>query len=137
MIIVSACLAGYRCRYDGKTVPNADVVALLQRGEAVPVCPEMFGGLPCPRIPSERTADGLHVIAKDGRDVTDAYRLGAEETLRLARLYGCTHAVLKARSPSCGCGQIYDGSFSGTLKKGNGVTADLLLENGITVEVKD
>lgn len=137
MIIVSACLAGYRCRYDGKTVPNEAVVALVKRGEAIPVCPEMLGGLPCPRIPSERTADGTQVLARDGRDVTEAFQRGADETLRLARLYGCSHAILKARSPSCGYGEIYDGSFSGTLKTGNGVTADLLLENGITVTVKD
>lgn len=137
MIIVSACLAGYRCRYDGKTVPNEAVVALVKRGEAIPVCPEMLGGLPCPRIPSERTADGTQVLARDGRDVTEAFQRGADETLRLARLYGCSHAILKARSPSCGYGEIYDGSFSGTLRAGNGVTADLLLENGITVTVKD
>lgn len=137
MIIVSACLAGYRCRYDGKTVPNEAVVALVKRGEAIPVCPEMLGGLPCPRIPSERTADGTQVLARDGRDVTEAFQRGADETLRLARLYGCSHAILKARSPSCGYGEIYDGSFSGTLRTGNGVTVDLLLENGITVTVKD
>ncbi len=137
MIIVSACLAGYRVRYDGKTVPNDEIVSLMKRGEAIPVCPEMLGGLPCPRTPSERTPDGSRVIMRDGKDVTDAYRKGAEETLRMARLYGCTHAILKARSPSCGCGRIYDGTFSGTLRDGNGVTADLLLENGIAVTVKD
>ncbi len=137
MIIVSACLAGYRVRYDGKTVPNEEIVSLMKRGEAIPVCPEMLGGLPCPRTPSERTPDGGRVIMRDGKDVTEAYRKGAEETLRMARLYGCTHAILKARSPSCGCGTIYDGTFSGTLKEGNGVTAELLLENGITVTVKD
>ncbi len=137
MIIVSACLAGYRCRYDGGIVPDAEIVALVKRGEAIPVCPEMMGGLPCPRVPSERTADGLRVVTKDGGDVTDAFYLGAEETLRMARLYGCGQAILKARSPSCGCGRIYDGTFSGTLRDGNGVTADLLLENGIAVTVKD
>jgi uncharacterized protein YbbK (DUF523 family) len=137
MIIVSACLAGYRCRYDGKIVPDEEIVALMKRGEAIPVCPEMMGGLPCPRVPAERTADGTRVIAKDGRDLTDAYRRGAEETLRMARLYGCDRAVLKARSPSCGYGQIYDGSFSGTLREGSGVAAELLAENGITVTLKD
>lgn len=137
MIIVSACLAGYRCRYDGKTVPNESVVELMRRGEAIPVCPEMLGGLPCPRTPSERTSDGGRVMMRDGTDVTDAYGTGAAETLRMARLYGCTHAILKARSPSCGSGLIYDGTFSGTLKEGDGVTAELLKENGITVEVKD
>ena len=137
MIIVSACLAGYRCRYDGKIVPDEEIVALMKRGEAIPVCPEMMGGLPCPRVPAERTADGTRVIAKDGRDLTDAYRRGAEETLRMAQLYGCDRAVLKARSPSCGYGQIYDGSFSGTLREGSGVAAELLAENGITVTLKD
>ncbi|MBQ1632297.1 MAG: DUF523 domain-containing protein [Clostridia bacterium] len=137
MIIVSACLAGYRCRYDGKVIPDAEIVALVKQGGAIPVCPEMMGGLPCPRVPAERTADGRRVVTKDGGDVTDAYQRGAEETLRMARLYGCEHAILKARSPSCGCGQIYDGSFSGTLRDGNGVAAALLTENGISVTLKD
>ena len=137
MIIVSACLAGYRCRYDGKIVPNEEIVALIKRGEAIPACPEMLGGLPCPRVPSERSADGTRVITREGGDVTEAFRIGAEETLRLARLYGCDRAILKARSPSCGCGLIYDGTFSGTLREGDGVAAALLRENGITVTVKD
>ena len=137
MIIVSACLAGYRCRYDGKTAPNEEIVALVKRGEAIPVCPEMLGGLPCPRVPSERSADGARVLAKDGKDVTEAFERGAAETLRLARLYECGRAILKARSPSCGCGKVYDGSFSGTLRDGNGVTAELLLRSGVAVEVKD
>ena len=137
MIIVSACLAGYRCRYDGKTVPNEEIVALIKRGEAIPACPEMLGGLPCPRVPSERSADGTRVITREGGDVTEAFRIGAEETLRLARLYGCDRAILKARSPSCGRGLIYDGTFSGTLREGDGVAAALLRENGITVTVKD
>ena len=137
MIIVSACLAGYRCRYDGKIVPDEEVTALVKRGEAIPVCPEMMGGLPCPRVPAERTADDAKVVTKDGRDVTEAFTLGAKETLRMARLYGCDTAVLKAKSPSCGCGLIYDGTFSDTLRNGDGVTAQLLRENGITVLVKD
>ena len=137
MFIVSACLAGYRVRYDGNTVPNQEIVTLMQQGKAIPVCPEMLGGLPCPRTPSERTADGTRVLMRDGTDVTEAFQRGAAETLRMAKLYGCTHAILKARSPSCGCGTIYDGTFSGTLKTGDGVTAALLKENGITVEVKD
>lgn len=137
MIIVSACLAGYRCRYDGKVIPDAEIVALVKQGGAIPVCPEMMGGLPCPRVPAERTADGRRVVTKDGGDVTDAYQRGAEETLRMARLYGCEYAIFKARSPSCGCGQIYDGSFSGTLRDGSGVAAALLTENGISVTLKD
>ena len=137
MILVSACLAGYRCRYDGKIVPDAETVALLKAGKAIPVCPEMMGGLTCPRVPSERTADDSRVITKEGGDVTEAFRTGAEETLRMARLYGCTQTILKAKSPSCGVGQIYDGTFSGTLRTGFGVTAQLLRENGIAVLVKD
>ena len=136
MIIVSACLAGYRCRYDGKTVPDDAIVDLVRTGNAIPVCPEMLGGLPCPRVPSERTADGERVVTKEGTDVTEAFRRGADETLRLAQLYGCTRAILKARSPSCGKGTVYDGTFSGTLMEGDGVTAELLMKHGITVESK-
>ena len=137
MIIVSACLAGYRCRYDGKIVPDEEVVALIKCGGAIPVCPEMMGGLPCPRIPAERTEDGLRVVNREGDDVTDAFELGASEALRMAKLYGCDRAILKAKSPSCGCGQIYDGTFSGTLTEGDGVTAELFKQNGIAVQVKD
>ena len=137
MIIVSACLAGYRCRYDGKIVPDEEIVALLQSGGAIPVCPEMMGGLPCPRVPAERTEDGLRVVTREGKDVTEAFTSGAKEALRMAKLYGCEKAILKAKSPSCGCGQIYDGTFSGTLREGDGVTAELFKENGITVQVKD
>ena len=136
MIIVSACLAGYRCRYDGKTVPDQEIIDLVKSGKAIPVCPEMLGGLPCPRVPAERTPDGRYVLMRDGTDVTEAFLRGAEETLRLAKLYGCDCAILKARSPSCGMGTIYDGSFTNTLRAGNGVTAELLLQNGITVESK-
>lgn len=137
MIIVSACLAGYRCRYDGERKPDPEIVERIKNGQAVPVCPEMLGGLPCPRVPAERTADGMRVVTKDGRDVTDAFLLGAQETLRMAELFGCDRAILKAHSPSCGKGTIYDGTFSGTLREGNGVTTDLLQGHGITVEVKE
>ena len=137
MIIVSACLAGYRCRYDGAIKPDAEIVELIRQGKAIPACPEMLGGLPCPRVPSERTGDGARVVSRDGTDVSETFQTGAEQTLQLARLYGCSKAILKANSPSCGCGQIYDGTFSGKLKNGYGVTAELLLENGITVEVKE
>ena len=136
MIIVSACLAGFRCRYDAKVEPDPSIVELVRRGEAIPVCPEQFGGLPCPRTPAERTDDN-RVVARDGRDVTEAFRRGAEETLRIAQLYGCRQAILKAKSPSCGLGRIYDGTFSGVLRDGNGMTTDLLLQNGVTVTVKE
>ncbi len=137
MIIVSACLAGYRCRYDGKVNPDSQIVDLVKNGKAVPVCPEMMGGLPCPRVPAERTADGRHVVMRDGTDVTEAFMRGASETLRIAELYGCDRAILKARSPSCGKGTVYDGTFSGTLKTGNGVTAELLMQHGVAVESKE
>ena len=137
MIIVSACLAGYRCRYDGKVNPDPQIVDLVKNGKAVPVCPEMMGGLPCPRVPAERTADGRRVVMRDGTDVTEAFMRGASETLRIAELYGCDCAILKARSPSCGKGTVYDGTFSGTLKTGNGVTAELLMQNGVAVESKE
>ena len=131
MILVSACLLGCACRYDGKSKPYPLAQELAKRGLAVPVCPEQLGGLSTPRNPSERR--GERVVMSDGRDVTAEYRRGAEETLRLARLYGCTAAVLKEKSPSCGCGRVYDGTFSGTLTDGDGVTAELLAANGILV----
>ena len=131
MILVSACLLGCVCRYDGQSKPHPLAQELAKRGLAVPVCPEQLGGLSTPRNPSERRGD--RVVMNDGRDVTAEYRRGAEEALRLARLYGCTAAVLKERSPSCGKGRIYDGTFTGTLTAGDGVTAELLTAGGIKV----
>lgn len=130
-ILVSACLLGCPCRYDGAAKADPRVLALMERHTLIPVCPEQLGGLPTPRLPSERREGG--VFDRGGKDVTAQYRQGAEEVLRLARLYGCTHAVLKERSPSCGSGQIYDGSFSHVLVPGSGVAAELLAQNGITV----
>lgn len=132
-ILVSACLLGVCCRYDGRGNPSAQVLDLLKRDdlELIPVCPEQLGGLPTPRLPSERVED--RIINRAGEDVTDQFQRGAAEALRLARSYGCDVAVLKERSPSCGCGRIYDGSFTGTLTEGNGVTTELLLSAGIQV----
>ena len=130
-ILVSACLLGCPCRYDGTAKADPRVLALMERHTLIPVCPEQLGGLPTPRLPSERREGG--VFDRGGKDVSAQYRQGAEEVLRLARLYGCTHAVLKERSPSCGSGQIYDGSFSHVLVPGSGVAAELLAQNGITV----
>lgn len=130
-ILVSACLLGCPCRYDGTAKADPRVLALMERHTLIPVCPEQLGGLPTPRLPSERREGG--VFDRGGKDVTAQYRQGAEEVLRLARLYGCTHAVLKERSPSCGSGQIYDGSFSHVLVPGSGVAAELLAQNSITV----
>ena len=130
-ILVSACLLGIYCRYDGRCETDPRVMALAKDHVLIPVCPEQLGGLPTPREPSER--QGCAVVMKSGTDVTAQYRRGAEQTLHLARLYGCKAAVLKERSPSCGSGRIYDGTFSGRLTSGDGVTAALLKENGIAV----
>lgn len=130
-ILISACLLGVCCRYDGESKPIMQTVALMERYHLIPVCPEQLGGLPTPREPSERQ-DGA-VRTKSGADVTAQYLRGAEQALHLARLYGCRAAVLKERSPSCGSGEIYDGTFSGRLTPGDGVTAALLKENGIAV----
>ena len=130
-LLISACLLGVQCRYDGGSKPVMPTVALMEQYHLIPICPEQLGGLPTPRKPSER--QGGRVVMADGRDVTAEYRRGAEETLHLARLYGCTAAVLKERSPSCGKGQIYDGTFTGTLTAGDGVTAELLTAGGIKV----
>ena len=132
-VLVSACLLGVTCRYDGasKGLPDSVLRELMARHTLVPACPEQLGGLPTPRTPAERIED--RVMTKDGRDVTAEYRHGAEQALHLARLCGCKIALLKERSPSCGSGTIYDGTFTGGLTAGDGVTAALLRENGITV----
>ena len=130
-ILVSACLLGLPCRYDAKRVPSPRVMSLAFRHTLIPVCPEQMGGLPTPRIPCERQQD--RVIARDGSDKTDAYRQGAMCALDLYRLCACSCAVLKSRSPSCGTGCIYDGTFSGVLTEGNGTAAELLMREGIPV----
>ena len=130
-ILISACLLGVRCRYDGASKVYPNIAELEKRHTLVPVCPEQLGGLATPRTPAER--QGKLVVTSEGTDVTGAYRRGAEEPLRLCRTFDCKAAILKERSPSCGHGQIYDGSFSGVLVAGNGVTAELLEENGIPV----
>ena len=130
-ILVSACLLGTPCRYDGASKRHPLIDALGEKYTLIPVCPEVLGGLPTPRTPSERV--GNRVLMQDGRDVTENYRLGAEAALAAAQKEGCTIAVLKARSPSCGSGEIYDGSFSRTLTSRDGVTAELLLSHGIRV----
>ena len=130
-ILISACLLGAACRYDGGSKPVLSVEALMGRYQLVPVCPEQLGGLPTPREPSERQGD--LVVMKSGADVTAQYQRGAEQALHLARVFGCKKAVLKERSPSCGSGEIYDGTFSGKLTPGDGVTAALFKKNGIEV----
>jgi len=130
-LLVSACLLGAGCRYDGKSNALPQLDRLLDRHTCVPVCPEQLGGLPTPRIPAERR--GNRVIDREGKDVTAAFRRGAEEAVRMARLCGCRAALLKERSPSCGCGQIYDGTFTGTLKAGDGLAAQALKKAGLTI----
>jgi len=130
-ILISACLLGMRVRYDGKSKVNEAAVDLLKEHHLVPVCAEVMGGLPTPRVPAERV--GERVINWEGTDVTCQYERGAEEIVRLAKMYGCTLAILKERSPSCGHGAIYDGTFTGTLTEGNGVLAQRLIEAGVRV----
>ena len=134
-ILVSACLLGVACRYDGKSKGVSKIENLLKNHTLIPICPEQLGGLPTPRFPSEKLNE--KVINNKGIDVTLEYRKGAEEALKIAKLFNCKIAILKAKSPSCGFGKIYDGSFSKTLTDGNGVTAQLLLENGIEVFTED
>ena len=130
-VLVSACLLGIGCRYDGKHKANEEILALREKYNLIPTCPEILGGLPTPRVPSERV--GAMVMMKDGRDVTENYNRGAEESLRLCRIYNIKTAILKERSPSCGKGEIYDGSFTSTLTERDGVTAELLMKEGIRV----
>ena len=134
-LLVSACLLGVYCRFDGESKPNSAVTALREKFILVPICPEVDGGLPTPRTASERIGD--KVLMRDGKDVTANFRAGAEAALQRARDFSCVAALLKARSPSCGKGRIHDGSFSGTLTDGHGVTAELLIEQGIDVYTED
>ena len=130
-VLVSACLLGTACRYDGQSKVHPLAAALLKKHTAIPVCPEILGGLSTPRPPAERKGNG--VVTESGADVTENYHRGAQEVLKLARLCGCAVAILKERSPACGAGEIYDGSFTHTLTEGYGVAAELLQENGIRV----
>ena len=133
-ILISACLLGVACRYDGcrKPLPPTVIEQLQKQYHLIPICPEIMGGLPTPRIPAEIQSD-RRVLRSDGVDVTENYRKGAEEALRLAELFHCKLALLKEKSPSCGCGRIYDGTFSKTLTHADGITAALLKENEICV----
>ena len=133
MIIVSACLAGVNCNYQGRNKENESVVELVREGRAIPVCPEQLGGLTTPRPPAE--IKNGRVITKEGADVTEAFLRGADEVLKICNKYNCQKAILKSNSPSCGCGKIHDGNFKGSLVDGNGITARLLGEYGIEVTV--
>ncbi len=126
--VVSACLTGQHCRYDGGTTPCSYVYELVKNGQALPLCPEQLGGLPTPRTPCEK--QGYRVYDAHGEDKTKAFMDGAQRALHLAQAHGCTAAILKSRSPSCGRDTIYDGSFSKKLISGQGIWASLLQEAG-------
>ena len=130
-ILISACLLGMSCRYngEGQIIPGTD--KLMEKHHLVPICPEIYGGLSTPREPSE--IKNGRVISKNGNDLTEYFERGAQEILALAKLYHCKYAILKQRSPSCGYKKIYDGTFSGKIISGKGVLAELLLKNGVII----
>ncbi len=130
-ILVSACLLGENCKYSGGNNKCDAIIELGKKHKLIPICPECFGGLPIPRVPSE-IKDG-RVYSKNGEDLTAAFEDGAEKSLYVAEESGCQLAILKERSPSCGFGEIYDGSFSGKIIRGNGITAQLLYDHGIAI----
>ena len=131
-VLVSFCLLGAQCRYDGQCKPPLAELARLQaRFDLIPICPEQLGGLATPRPPAERR--GSRVVTASGLDVTEAYARGAQQVLQLARQFSCRAAILKAKSPACGSGLIYDGSFTRRLVPGWDVAAQLLRENGLLV----
>ncbi len=130
-ILVSACLMGYECRYKGDGCKNQKLLELAKDNILIPVCPEQMGGLPTPRYPSEIVAN--RVIAKSGDDVTEQYMRGADFALQIAKANNVDCCIMKANSPSCGKGVIYDGTFSGNKTSGNGVTVQKLLDAGFTV----
>lgn len=130
-ILVSKCLLGYNCRYKGDNCACEKVIALGKENNLIPICPEQDGGLPTPRDPGEIVGD--KVISSKGKDITKEYKKGAEIALETAKKYHIDYAILKAKSPSCGKGLIYDGTFSGNKIPGNGIAAQLLLDNGFIV----
>jgi len=130
-ILVSACLLGVNCRYNGTGKLQEEILGLMKNHNLVPVCPEVYGGLQTPREPAEKVGD--KILTKSGVDVTENFYRGAREIGELAKLYDCKYAILKERSPSCGYGKIYDGTFTGKVVDGNGILAELLAEQGIKV----
>lgn len=130
-ILVSSCLLGSNCKYNGLNNKNDKVLEYIKDKKVIPICPEIMGGLPIPRTPSE--IKNNKVITKEGIDVTNNYKKGAEEALYLAKIFNVKKALLKSKSPSCGKNKIYDGSFTSTIIEGNGITTKLLIENGIEV----
>lgn len=130
-ILVSACLLGLKCRYDGKCIKDEETLKLFKNEKAIPVCGEQLGGLTTPREPSEEV-DG-RILSISGKDVTENFNQGAADILKIAKLLKVKKAYLKNQSPMCGCGEIYDGTFTGKLIKGDGVLTKLLKENNIEV----
>lgn len=130
-ILCSACLLGLATRYNGKIKANKKVLDLAKKEVLIPVCPEQLGGQATPRKNAEIC--GNKVIESDGTDVTTEFEKGAKEVLKIAKIYNIKKAILKQRSPSCGCGQNYDGTFSGKIVKGDGITTRLLKKNGIKI----
>lgn len=135
MILVSSCLLGINCKYSGGNNYQEKILKLVKEGKAIFACPEQLGGLTTPRLPAEIVYkdNKRYVINKEGRDVTEEYERGAEEVLKILKEMNITKVIFKSKSPSCGCGQIYDGTFSNKLIKGNGITTQLLIDNGIEV----
>ncbi|MBQ9279542.1 MAG: DUF523 domain-containing protein [Clostridia bacterium] len=135
MYFISACLVGVNCKYNGGNNLNEKALALVKAGKAIPVCPEQLGGLTTPRIPSEiKVLDGKRrVMNKENHDVTENFEKGAKEVLELAKKLNIEKVILQSRSPSCGVGKVYSGNFDGELVDGNGIAAQLLIENGIEV----
>jgi len=134
MIAISMCLLGINCTYAGKNNQHEIAVDLFNRGEGVAVCPEQLAGFTTPRVPSEIIGD--RVVNEEGQDVTLQFQKGVDEAIKLVQLAGCTKALLKARSPSCGSGKIYDGTFTHTVIDGDGLFAKRLKELGIAVETE-
>lgn len=130
-ILVSACLLGENCKYNGCNNRNGELIDKLKNHDVIAVCPEVSGGLPIPRMPAE-IVEGI-VRTEDGTSVDAEFRNGAELALEIAKKEGVELAILQPRSPSCGCGQIYDGTFTRKLISGNGIFAQLLIDNGIKV----
>jgi len=130
-ILVSACFLGINCKYDGTSNKNEKILKLTKDFILIPVCPEILGGLPTPREPAEQKEK--RVITRSGKDITKYFEKGAKEVLKIVKILKIKKAILKQKSPSCGCGKIYDGTFSGKLIKGDGVTAKLLKKNKVKV----
>ncbi|GJM59519.1 DUF523 domain-containing protein [Persicobacter diffluens] len=133
-VAISACLMGQHCRYDGRHNLQQQIIDRYGAENLLPLCPEVLGGLPTPRIPAEM--QGNKICTQSGTDVTAAFMAGADEALKQAEAAGVQAAILKAKSPSCGCGLIYDGSFSGRLVPGDGIFTQKLKAKGIKVSTE-